>query len=96
MTVAMNLKEDRGSSNAVQAGDSEVPRALSPSGMSAYSPTSPAQAPRDQDTAESAEESPPSAVDGRRPGQRGNDDIAVMAGLACRNSEDRGRKRKPR
>ena len=95
MRVAMNLKEDRGSSNAVQAGNSEVPRAPSPSGMSVYSPTSPVQSPRNLDILESAEELPPSADDGRRPGQGGTDDDAVRAGLASRNSEDRGRKRKP-
>ena len=82
MRMAMDLKEDRGSLSAAQAGDSEVPRAPRPSGMSAYSPTSPAQSPRDQDIPWSAEESPPSADDGRRPGQGGTDDDAVRAGLA--------------
>ena len=70
MWMAMNLKEDGGSSSAAQAVYSEDPRALSLSGMSAYSPTSPAQSPRDKDIPESAGESPPSADDGRRPGQR--------------------------
>ena len=89
MRAAMNLGENRGASNAAQAGDSEAPRAPSLSGMSEYSPTSPAQSPRDQDILESAEESPPSADDGRRPGQGGTDDDAVRASLASRNSEDR-------
>ena len=95
MRAAMSLGENRGASNAAQAGDSEAPRAPSPSGMSEYSPTSPAQSPRDQDVPESAEESSPSADDGRRPGQGGTDEDAPRAGLASRNSEDRGRKRKP-
>ena len=86
MRMAMSLKEDRGSSRAVQAGDSEVPSAQSPSGMSAYSPTSPAQSPRDQDIPGSAAESPPSADDGRQPGQGGTDNDAMRAGLASRNS----------
>ena len=63
--------------------------------MSEYSPTSPAHAPRDQDIPTSAEELPPSADDGRQPGQGGTNEDAAGAGLASRNSEERGRKQKP-
>ena len=69
MRAAMNFAESKGASTAKQAGDTEVPRVPSPSGMSEYSPTSLAQSPRDQDIPESAEEMPPSPDDGRQPGQ---------------------------
>ena len=38
---------------------------------------------------------PPSGDDGRQPGRAKSDGDAVRAGLASRNSDERGRKRKP-
>ena len=72
----------------------EVPKAPSEGGVS-YSPTSPADSPRGQDIPESTEESPPSADDGRQSGQADQDQDAARAGLASRNSVERGHKRRP-
>ena len=82
MRASMRRDEDRATSAAAKAGDSEVPRAPSETSMSAYSPTSPADSPRAQDHPESAEGSLPSADDGRQPGHAEPDDDAVRAGLA--------------
>ena len=60
-----------------------------------YSPTSPADSPRGQDNPESTEESAPSADDGRQSGQAEQDQDAGRAGLASRNSDERGHKRRP-
>ena len=90
----MRRDEAKNASAAAQAGDSEAPRAPSEGGMS-YSPTSPADSPRGQDNPESTEESPPSADDGRQPGRADDDQDAARAGLASRNSDERGHKRRP-
>ena len=59
------------------------------------SPTSPADSPRGQDHSECTEGSPPICEDGRQPGRADQDQDATRAGLASRNSDERGRKRKP-
>ena len=69
-------------------------RPPSEGGMS-YSPTSPASSPRGQDDPESTEDLLPGADDGRQPGRADDDQDAARAGLASRNSDERGHKRRP-
>ena len=90
----MSREEYRGASASAQAGDSEIPRSPSASGMSGYSQTSAADSPRDEEFLGSAEGLPPSADDGWQPGHTEKYDDVARAGLASRNSDERGRKRK--
>ena len=92
--AAMRRDEANNESTAAQARDSENAKAPSEGGMS-YSPTSPADSPRGQGDPESTEVLLPSADDGRQPGRANDDQDAARAGLASRNSDEHGHKRRP-